>query len=128
MATIRDLFTVERARDILILSPRGDIAGFLDQDVQRQVAEIEQEIETGEAKHILVDLGGSRYFGSVVIGVINSLARFVRERQGVLVLSDVSDDMSQVLRVMKLDDSLPQFDTRKAAQKYLKNVEPSGIG
>ncbi|MEX0726894.1 MAG: STAS domain-containing protein [Planctomycetaceae bacterium] len=128
MPNIRDLFSIEQQKELLILSPRGDVAGFLDQDVQRQVGEIEKKVDAGEARHLLVDLGNARYFGSVVIGILNSLARHVREKGGVLVLCQVSDEMSQILRVMKLDDSMPQFDSRKTALKFLKRVETPSIG
>ncbi|MDA0833470.1 MAG: STAS domain-containing protein [Planctomycetota bacterium] len=127
MPNIRDLFEIEQVKDILILTPRGDVAGFLELDVHRQVQEIEKRIDSGETRHLLVDLGNSRYFGTVVIGILNSLARHVRECGGILVLSQVSEDMSQILRVMKLADTLPQFETRKTALHYLKKVEVSAI-
>ncbi len=128
MTTIRDLFAVEQQQETLVLTPRGDIAGFRDLDVHNQVQTLHETIDSGTVRNLIVDLGNSKYFGTVVIGIICSLAQKIREKGGQLVLCHVSDDMSQIFKVMRLDEGIPRFDNLKIALKFMNKVETARTG
>ena len=63
---------------------------------------------------------GCNDFGSLMIGLVHGLAREVVEAGGRAVICNASDQMQTVLRTMKIDDTLMNFNSRKVALKAVK--------
>ena len=120
MVTTQAVFDLEETRGVLVVSPLGDAVGYRDADVAREVEVVLTKIDQMTPPGVVVDLGHANYFGSSMIGAVSSFEVRVQERGGAFAACLVSDDMQQVLRVMKLDSRWPLFDTRKAAVKFVR--------
>ena len=75
--------------------------------------------EARGVRKLLVDLGGTEYFGSAMIGAIFELRRPVVQNGGRAALCNASPQMHEVLRVLKIDSEWPYFETREAALEAL---------
>ena len=107
--------TVERKRDTLIVIPQGDAVGFRTTEVQKEFLAVVELLDSSDVAGVVVDLGQASYFGSLVIGRIIELANKIRSQGGRIALCRVSDQMREFLSVMKLQDLLPQYASRKQA-------------
>ena len=122
MTTFRDLFLVEHKKNVLILTPKGDSAGFHDRDVEEQAKKLLEQIADPKVKHILVDFAQANYFGSLIIGLVIRLESTISEKGGQLALAAVSEQMEHTLSAMNLSDKLPSYASRKLALKALKKA------
>jgi len=120
MSTFREIFLVEQKKNVLILTPKGDTAGFYDHDVEDQAKALFEQVDEPKVKHILIDFSHASYFGSLIIGLVIRLEKQISEKGGKLVLAEVSEPMQHMLDSMKLQDKLPSFVNRKLALKELK--------
>ena len=114
------VFPAELKRDTLIVSPGGDAVSFRDSDIHRELNTLQQLIEQPETTNLIVDLGSSDYFGSIIIGAMNSLGLKAKEAGGRIAICNASADMIGILKVMNLDKIWSQFDTRKEAIRAFK--------
>jgi len=119
---LHQIYPTEVLGDTAVLRPRGDAAGFAMHLVSVEFAHVRDLILSGKVRHLLIDLGNDRYFGSMVIGDLIELAQLVRSRGGRTGICEVSDDMSSVLRLMQLDDQWEEFPTRAAGIQALATV------
>ena len=100
-------FTVAEQQGTCILTPQGDSLSYRDVDVQREGLEIKEYLTKQQITRLIIDLSRSRYFGSLMIGIINSLGQSVRQNGGKMVLCNASTEMETILKVMKLDTIWP---------------------
>ncbi|HBN78733.1 MAG TPA: hypothetical protein DD473_23565 [Planctomycetaceae bacterium] len=107
-------------KGITILTPMGDTLSYRDIDVQREGLEINSQLKSTEAQVVIVDMSRSNYFGSLMIGVINSFGQTVKQRNGQMFLCGASDEMQAVLKVMKLESLWPHFPKLADALKVAK--------
>lgn len=114
------VFPATKNGETLIVVPRGDATGFLDIDVNNEMNTLLSLLGTGGLDNVVVDLNASSYFGSVVIGVINSLALKACENGGRAAICNASEDMLGVLKVMKLDVILPHYPSLRKALKAVR--------
>ncbi|MBV08782.1 STAS domain-containing protein [Rubinisphaera sp.] len=105
---------------ITILTPMGDTLSYRDIDVQREGMDINQQLKTAGTQVIIVDMSRSNYFGSLMIGVINSFGQTVKQRNGQMFLCGASDEMQSVLKIMKLESLWPHFPKLADALKVAK--------
>jgi anti-anti-sigma factor len=108
-------------RDVLVVTPLGDSIGFRQGDVQVEMNTLLKLCEDPRVAHLAFDLGRSAYFGSIIIGVLNSLALKIRERGGRVALCDVSEDMRRMFRALALESVWTEYSTLKAGLKALKD-------
>lgn len=123
MSRVQVIFSTGETKGVLVISPTGDAISFRDMDVAAAVTEVVQQIGQLPDPRVVVDLSGSRYFGSIMIGAVSQFAERVRERGGVFAVCELSSDMKEVLHAMKLGDRWPTFDTQKAAVKFAGRCE-----
>jgi anti-anti-sigma factor len=114
------VLAASQKRDALIVTPTGDTVGFKSGDLHDELRILLSLIDGTNIKHVVVDLGGAHYYGTVVIGCITSLGQKAEEVGGGLALCNASDDMQGIMRVMKLDQKWPHCKTVRAAVKALK--------
>jgi anti-anti-sigma factor len=115
------VFLAELQGDTLIVRPQGDAAGFRESDIARELATLLEIVGDPRIANLVVDLGRSNYFGSVVIGAIHNLGMKVRNGGGRLGICDASDEMVETLRTLKLDTIWTHYDSLKAALKAFKS-------
>lgn len=116
------VYPVEIWGDTLVVIPRGDAAGFNPTAVNSELATITELAQTPPVKHLVIDFGEANYFGSIVIGALIQLAQAVRNRGGRVALCNLSEDMQQVIRLMKLESMWEFFSTRNAALKAIAAI------
>jgi len=113
-------FSAAQQQGVLVITPLGDSLSFRDVDVQREGVEIKDYLSSNQVTQLIVDLGRSHYFGSLMIGIINSLGQTVRQNGGQMVMCNASDEMQTILKVMKLDTLWPMIPTLPQAIKVVK--------
>jgi anti-anti-sigma regulatory factor len=112
---LHSIFRVDHRGDTLIITPRGDAAGFGGAEFYREQAAVQQILKDPGVKNLVVDLGEATYYGSTVIGAINRFGIEVRSAGGRIALCRVSDDTRYILRTMKLDELWEHFPSRGQA-------------
>lgn len=120
MAGIQKVFEFERQGSVAIVAPRGDSLGFVEQDINAEINAAEAQLSQPDVTGLVLDLGATNYFGSVMIGALAGMAQTVRERNGRVAVCQASDDMQGIFKVMNLDQLWSYHDTRKTAVKALR--------
>lgn len=115
-------YPLEIWRGTLVLRPAGDSVGFSATAMSTELARIRELAKSPDIRHLIVDLSNGNYFGSVVIGELNQLGQVVRDRGGRTALAGLSNDMHDVVRVMKLDNLWEIHDSLPAALRKIARV------
>ncbi len=113
-------FDVSTHRGVVVVTPLGDTLSFRDIDIQREADEISEMIRNQNLKRLVIDMGHSNYFGSIMIGMINSFGQLVKEQEGQMVLCNASQDMQAIMKIMKIDTLWPYVPTLAKAIKAAK--------
>ena len=113
------VFPTELRGDTLIVRPRGDATGFSVRELQSELDAILGWIESPDVKNLIVDLGTSNYYGSQIIGAVNSLVLKSRETGGRSGVCEISRDMQEALEVMNLNKLWTIYESRQAAMAEL---------
>ena len=103
LAAARDntIFPVETFGDALIVSPKGDKAGFGEADFRVESGRVADALRAPELKHLVVDFSLTNYVGGDVVEVLEGWADGVRGRGGRAVACEVSADMRRGLSVSR---------------------------
>lgn len=129
-------FRVERAGDLLIVTPVGDPVEFSISLFQSEFSRVKRVAALPEFRNILVNMSNSSYFGSELIGMLLDLRRSVATQRGnavgedglngstvhdggVVALAGLSPDMAAGLKIMSVDSLFLTFDTRAEAVNTL---------
>ena len=120
MSKLVNTISWEEKDDILHITPLGDSISFRQTDFVYDLERIRNYITENQTTKILVDLGAANYFGSIVIGGINTLALEAKKHGGTLVVGSASETMVEVLKHMNLDSVFPMFADKNDALKVLK--------
>ena len=115
------VFPAELKRDTLIVAPGGDAVSCRDSDINKELNTLQQLIDQPEVTNLIVDLGSSDYFGSIIIGAINNMGMKAKDAGGRIAICEASTDMMGILRVMNLDTIWSHYDTKKEAIRAFKN-------
>lgn len=135
-AADHEVLPVERAGDLLIVTPAGDLVGFSPATFQSEFQRVKQLAARPEFRNVLIDLSRSAYFGSEMIGALIDLRRAVASSHGqpvqagdegggsivdggVTAVCGLSDDMRAGLRIMNVDTLLLTFNDRPQAVRTL---------
>jgi len=113
------VFPVEMHGSAVVVAPKGDAVSFRDSDVVGELNTVLEILDHLGPVDLLIDLSGDDYYGSTIIGAINNMATKVRDAGGRVALCAASQQMLDVLKIMKLDQLWMNFDTRKIALKAL---------
>lgn len=119
---LNTVYLVDQVGDTLVVQPRGDAAGFSIQVVNSEMATITQLAQDPAVKHLIVDLAGGRYFGSIILGSLVQLNQMVRSRGGRAGLCGASEDMQDVLRLMKLDQLWEMYPTLSGGLNAIASI------
>ncbi len=114
------VFLVEAKGDALIVSPTGEAFEFRHSLVISEMNTILEMLEEPEVGQLVIDLYREEYYGSVIIGAINSMFGKVAERGGKAATCNASEEMQNVIKIMQLTDRWPNYPTRRKALKALK--------
>lgn len=117
------IFRVRRQKDAVVITPQGEAPGFRVAALEAELNRLLKLLDGQRPVNLIVDLGGTRHFGSAMIGAIFELRRKVLRDGGRAVLCNASEEMLAVLRVLKLDREWPYVATRSEAQQLLRSPE-----
>ncbi|MFQ5734661.1 MAG: STAS domain-containing protein [Planctomycetaceae bacterium] len=113
MARQNKVLQYERNDDTLVVSPAGDSLRVEETALAKEVARLHEMLD--DAKNIVVDVGGSPYFGSLVLGSLIALCKRVTDAGGKAALCNASEGMRESLQIMKIDTIIPYFATCEEA-------------
>lgn len=116
------VYKTEQLGDALVVTLQGDAPGFSIGAVHNEMSTIVGLSKSPEVRNLIVDLSGSNYYGSMILGEIVNLGQAVREQGGRIALAGTSDDMKEVLRMMRLDAMWERYPTRSMALRALANM------
>ena len=114
------IFPVETFGDALIVSPKGDKAGFGEADFRVESGRVADALKADGVNHLVVDFSLTNYVGGDVVEVLDGWAKTVRGRGGRAVACEASDDMRRGLAVagrIEGHDDWPVYGTRDEALK-----------
>lgn len=114
------VFPAELQGSTLVVSPKGDAVSFRDIDVHNETTAVMDILNDAKVVNLIVDLGGARYFGTTIIGAVSSMGMKIREKGGQNVLCGASEDMLDILRIMKLDTIWTHYKSLRESLKSLK--------
>lgn len=120
------VFPAELQGATLVVAPQGDAVGFREADIHSEMKRVLEIIATPEVASLVVDLGAARYFGTVIIGAVTSFGQKARALGRQAVLCNVSDEMLDVLRVMKLSDLWSKYRSQRDAVEACRRGAASG--
>ncbi len=116
------VYKTELLGDTLVVTLQGDSPGFSVGAVQNEMATVVGLAKSPEVRHLIIDLSGSNYYGSLILGEIVNLGQAVKGKGGRVALAGVSDDMKEILRMMRLDAMWERYPYRSMALRALADI------
>ena len=120
MTILVKAFAVEREGQTLILTPQRNLAELEHSRVEPCIDNVLGLLETAPAKHVVVDLRRTGYFGTSALGLLLRLWKRVRNRQGGMAFFNVSTAALDVLRITQLDQVWPVCPSREEALRAVE--------
>lgn len=105
--------------ETLIVTPVGDSLGVEERMLEREIAALHTAIEKKKAKHIVIDVSGSPYFGSLMMGAMVALCKRATDEGGKAALCCASGGMLESIQIMRLDKVVPHFPNRDDAIEFV---------
>ncbi len=118
------IFPYEQEGDIAIVKPTGDSLAVQERQLKKEIDAIHAVIDADDCRHLVVDLSGAPYFGSIVIGAVMAFCGKIHNKEGRAALCNASEGVYDSIQIMKLDAAVPYFPTREAALSFVKG-EPA---
>lgn len=106
--------------DLLIVSPTRDLRELDFQAIETASGKVFESLKNEHAKHVIIDLSNSDYYGSTALGFFVKLWKRVRERGGQMAFCNISAHELEILEVTKLDTLWPLYDSREAAIEAIR--------
>jgi anti-anti-sigma factor len=122
MLATTELFTLERVGDTMIVIPTSDLNEFAYQSIEAGADNVLSVLNDGSVKNIIVDLHKTSYFGSTALAFFIRLWKRVRERNGRMVLCNVSANEKEILQITKLDGLWPLAGSRVEAIRFSRGL------
>lgn len=119
--TLHRVFLVESKGETLIVSPTGEAFEFGQSAVISEMNAILELLDEPEVENLVIDLGREEYYGSVIIGAINSMVSHVEGQGGRVATCCASEEMRSVIKIMGLTEHWPEFPSRRKALKAVKS-------
>lgn len=113
------IFPYEREGQVVILKPTGDSLSVQEHQLKKEITAIHDLIDNKDCQHLIVDLSGSTYFGSIVIGAVMALCGKVKNKNGKAALCNATQSVHDSIQIMKLDAAVPYYPTKDEALAYV---------
>jgi anti-anti-sigma factor len=123
MNTASRMIEIERAGNVLILTPQRDLGEMDYQEIDREQEELLHELAKDPAiKGVIVDFGRTDQFGSTTLGMLTRLWQEVQKRDCRLALCGISEHESDVLSFTGLAGFWRSFRSREEAVEAVNEV------
>lgn len=114
------IFPYEREGHVVLLKPTGDSLSAQEHQLKKEIDTIHSLIDQEDCQHLVVDLSGSTYFGSIVIGAVMALCGKIKNKNGKAALCNATQSVYDSIQIMKLDAAVPYFPTKEEALAYVR--------
>lgn len=105
----------------LVLEVHGIVSSLADAAALSQLDQALDQLRSGSVTQVLVDLGQSPYFGSMMLETLRRVWNDVHPRAGRMVLCNVSPVGKEILQIAKFDHLWPIVATRADAEAHLQS-------
>ncbi|MFW6308849.1 MAG: STAS domain-containing protein [bacterium] len=115
-----NLVEIKKKQNIGVIVPEREIV-FENVDLLKQ--EVKDKIrKEGNIDRLIVDLKLVTYLDSAGIGFLLSLFKYISERQGKLVLSNINGKVKRIIELTKLDDVIEVYEDTEQALEDLRGI------
>ncbi|MCA9068070.1 MAG: STAS domain-containing protein [Planctomycetaceae bacterium] len=114
------IFPYEREGSVLIVKPGGDSLSVQERQIKKEIDVIHNLVDQKDCDHLIVDLSGAPYFGSIVIGAVMAICGKMRNKEGKAALCNATEGVYDAIQIMKLDAAVPYFPTREEALAFVQ--------
>jgi len=115
MSNSHNAFQTERVGTTLVVLLQGDSLNTEESALEREIDALHAALDKSNVKNVLIDIGQAPFFGSIIIGAIVALCHKAVGGGGKAAMCAASEGMFDVMKVMKLDQVFPYFETREEA-------------
>ena len=111
------IFSREARGNTLVLNPIIHLGSLHEPEIAHETQELLDFINRSDPipTNLVIDLALGEYLGTAMLGAVVKLWKRVSQRGGRLALCNVSDNVTEVLRVTKLHAIWPIYGTRDQA-------------
>lgn len=120
----KKIFPTERHGSIVVLCPDGDPLGVQESQLRGEINALHALLDQPGSAALVVDLGSSKYFSSIVIGAVLTLCTKMKQQARPTALCNAGNAMLDILQIMKLDTILPYYATRAEALEAVSPASP----
>lgn len=103
---------------MIIISPKGNLMGAPETEDFRNV--IKEHLDAGATKYI-IDLKNVKWMNSLGLGAIISAYTSVKNKEGIMVISNVSDKVKSVFMITQLIKVFQNYDNVEEAINALQS-------
>jgi anti-anti-sigma factor len=111
----RKVFLTERQGATLVVTPARETLDVMESDLRREIESLHQLMDAPGVQNVVIDVGNSPHYGSLVIGALMALCQKARDRGGAAAFCNASDGMLDMLDIMKITSVLPYCKSRDEA-------------
>ena len=112
-----DLIELEQKQKIGIIAPEGEIV-FENSNPLKE--ETKTKIKREDIENLIIDLSSVSYLDSSGIGYIISIFKFMRQREGEMVITNLNSKVKRVCELTKLNDIIGIYESVEEAKNNLK--------
>jgi len=120
MARPHKVLLYEIDGDTLIVTPKGDSLSVEERVLEKEIAALHKLIDSPPLTHVVVNVGGAPYFGSLMMGAMIALCKRATDGGGKAAMCSASGGMLESIQIMRLDTVIPHFPTPAAALAFVR--------
>jgi anti-anti-sigma factor len=109
------IFARESRGKTLVLNPLIHLGSLHEPEIVHETEDVLAALSQTSSTNLLIDLAQGPYLGTAMLGAIVKLWKHVALRGGQLALCNVSENVTQVLRLTKLQTVWPIYGSRQEA-------------
>ena len=115
------VFRVERDGDTLIVLPQGPALQFQHNEVHLESNALYRALDAPGMVNLIVDMHCVDYVDSVIISSILRCLTKCKQRRGKAVFCSASENMTELLKCIRLGKLWPSFASREEALEFLRS-------
>jgi anti-anti-sigma factor len=120
MVTAAGIFEIELVGDALIITPTTNIGELAFQEIESATGWVLDALHESGARHVVIDLRRTDYFGTTAVSFFLKLWKRVRGRRGRIVFCNVSEHEKELLKLTKLERLWVVATLREEALRLLR--------
>lgn len=113
------VFKLEREGKTLIVLPQGPALQFQHNEVHLESNALYRALDAPGMLNVIVDLSAVDYVDSVIISSILRCLTKCKQRRGKAVFCNASENMTELLKCIRLGKLWPSFDSRQEALEFV---------